>query len=150
MFAEDISEDFSEDRRYHFYWILECFWTSSKSSRKIAFFWEVFGSLYPLGFLPLSRFQKRGSSSFPRKIGTTTWKPSFTDPRSIRTSGGPRDLLDSPESMPPAGWCLKSRSRRSLIPPPCPARGQQLSSEQEPSKGRFSKGYGKIAYLPRN
>ena len=22
MFAEDISEDFSEDRRYHFYWIL--------------------------------------------------------------------------------------------------------------------------------
>ena len=23
MFAEDISEDFSEDRRCHFYWILE-------------------------------------------------------------------------------------------------------------------------------
>ena len=22
MFAEDISEDFSEDRRYHFYWFL--------------------------------------------------------------------------------------------------------------------------------
>ena len=38
MFAEDISEDFSEDRRYHFYWILEYFWISSKSSRKIAFF----------------------------------------------------------------------------------------------------------------
>ena len=38
MFAEDISEDFSEDRRYHFYWFLEYFWISSKSSRKIAFF----------------------------------------------------------------------------------------------------------------
>ena len=38
MFAEDISEDFSEDRRYHFYWILSYFGISSKSSRKIAFF----------------------------------------------------------------------------------------------------------------
>ena len=38
MFAEDISEDFSEEKRYHIYWILEYFWISSKSSRKIAFF----------------------------------------------------------------------------------------------------------------
>ena len=38
MFAEDVSEDFSEDRREHFYWILEYFWISSKSSWKIAFF----------------------------------------------------------------------------------------------------------------
>ena len=38
MFAEDISEDFSEDRRYHFYWILKYFRISSRSSRKIAFF----------------------------------------------------------------------------------------------------------------
>ena len=44
MFAEEISEDFSEDRKYHFHWILVDFWISSKSSRKIAFFWEVFGS----------------------------------------------------------------------------------------------------------
>ena len=34
VFAEDISED----ARDHFYWILEYFWTSSKSSRKVAFF----------------------------------------------------------------------------------------------------------------
>ena len=53
MFAEDISEDFSEDGRYHFYWFLEYFWISSKkSSRKIAFFWEAFGGFYPLGFYP--------------------------------------------------------------------------------------------------
>ena len=52
MFARDISEDFSEDRRYHFYWILKYFWLSSKSSRKIAFFWEAFGSLHPLGSYP--------------------------------------------------------------------------------------------------
>ena len=58
MFAEDISEDFSEDRRYQFYWILEYFRISSKSSRKIAFFWKVFGSFLPSGFLPLSRFQE--------------------------------------------------------------------------------------------
>ena len=51
---KDISEDFSEDRRYHFYWILEYFRISSKSSRKIDFFWEVFGSFYPLGFYPLA------------------------------------------------------------------------------------------------
>ena len=38
MFAEDISEDFSEDRRYQSYWLLEYFWISSKSSRKVAFF----------------------------------------------------------------------------------------------------------------
>ena len=37
MFAEDISENFSEDRRYHFYWILEYFLMYSESSRKIAF-----------------------------------------------------------------------------------------------------------------
>ena len=30
MFAEDISDDFSEDRRYRFYWIVEYFWISSK------------------------------------------------------------------------------------------------------------------------
>ena len=38
-FAEDSSEDFSEDRRYHFYWVLECLkvWIFSKSSRMIAF-----------------------------------------------------------------------------------------------------------------
>ena len=35
---------------YHFYYILEYFWISSQSSRKIAFFWEVFGSFCPLGF----------------------------------------------------------------------------------------------------
>ena len=52
MFAEDISEDFSEDRKYHFYWILKYFWTSSKSLRKIAFFWEVLGNVYPLGAYP--------------------------------------------------------------------------------------------------
>ena len=52
MFAEDISEDFSEDRRNHFYWILEVFWVSSKPLQKIAFFREVFGYFYPLGFYP--------------------------------------------------------------------------------------------------
>ena len=58
MFAEDISEDASEDRRYHFYWFFKYLWISSKSSRKIAFFWEVFGSFYALGFYPwaVSRF----------------------------------------------------------------------------------------------
>ena len=35
-----------------FYWISKYFWISSKSSRKIAFFWEVFRSVYPLGFYP--------------------------------------------------------------------------------------------------
>ena len=40
MFAEDIAEDFSEDRRYHVSWILEeYFWISSKSSEKFS---EVF------------------------------------------------------------------------------------------------------------
>ena len=52
LFADDISEDFSEDRRYHLYWILVYFWISSKSSRKIAFFGEIFGSSYPLSFYP--------------------------------------------------------------------------------------------------
>ena len=52
MFAEEISEEFSQDRRYHFHCFLEYFWISSKSSQKIALFWEVFGS-----FLPLSLFQ---------------------------------------------------------------------------------------------
>ena len=55
--AEDMSEDFSKIcsiRRYPFYWVLECFWISSTSSRRIAFFWEVFGSVYPLGFYPLA------------------------------------------------------------------------------------------------
>ena len=38
LFVEEISEDFSEDRRYHFYGILEHVWISSKSSQKFSFF----------------------------------------------------------------------------------------------------------------
>ena len=60
--GEDFAEEKNVRRRYfrrflrrskiwyHFYWILEYFWISSKSLRKIAFFWEVLGSFYPLGF----------------------------------------------------------------------------------------------------
>ena len=62
MLAEDISEDFSEDRRYHLYSILEYFCVSPKSSRKMAFFWEVFGSFCPLGF-DLSRLPLKGRES---------------------------------------------------------------------------------------
>ena len=60
MFAEDISEDFSEDRRYHIYWILEHFWISLKCLWKITLFGEVFCEFLASGFLPLSRFQVKG------------------------------------------------------------------------------------------
>ena len=50
MFAEDLSEDFSEDRRYHIYWIFEIFAEDS-------FLLRSFRKFLPSGFLPLRRFQ---------------------------------------------------------------------------------------------
>ena len=62
MFAEDISEDFSEDRRYHFYWILEYFWISSRKIVEDCFHLRSFRKFLSFGFLPLSRFQNIGGS----------------------------------------------------------------------------------------
>ena len=42
--------DFSEDRRYHFYWILEYLWIPSKSSRD-CFLLKSFRMYLPSGFL---------------------------------------------------------------------------------------------------
>ena len=59
MFAEDISE-FSEDSRYHFYWILEYFWISKHIFQIFAedcFLLRGFRKFLPSGFLPLCRFQ---------------------------------------------------------------------------------------------
>ena len=39
------------------YWVLHCFWISSKSWRHIAFFSEVFGGFLLSGFLPLRPYQ---------------------------------------------------------------------------------------------
>ena len=66
MFAEDISEDFSEDRRYHFYngfysisgYIFEIF-------AEDHFLLRSFRKFLPSGFLSLSRFQL-----FPARIVT--------------------------------------------------------------------------------
>ena len=55
---EDIApEDFSEDRRYHFYWISEYLrWMSSKSSAVRLLSSEEFWGVFTLwGFYPLSR-----------------------------------------------------------------------------------------------
>ena len=59
MFAEDISEDFSEDRKYHFYWILEYFWISFEIFAEDCFLLRSFRKFLPSGFVPLSRFQKK-------------------------------------------------------------------------------------------
>ena len=58
MFAEeDISEDFSEDRRYHFYWVLVYFLDIFEIFTEDCFLLRRFRKFLPSGFLPLSRFQ---------------------------------------------------------------------------------------------
>ena len=59
MFAEDISEDFSEDRRYHFF--LDIFEIFAED----CFLLRSFRKFLPSGFLPLSRFQKSDSKVTP-------------------------------------------------------------------------------------
>ena len=53
MFAEDISED----RRYHFCWILEYFWIDIEIFAEDCFLLKSFRKFLPSGCLPLSRFQ---------------------------------------------------------------------------------------------
>ena len=55
MFAEDISEDFSEDRRYHFYCILYRISGYLRNLRGRLLSSENFSEVLPSGFLPLSR-----------------------------------------------------------------------------------------------
>ena len=51
MFAEDISEDFAEVRKYHFYWNFE------HTFAEDYFLLRSFQKFLPSGFLPISRFQ---------------------------------------------------------------------------------------------
>ena len=74
MFAEDISEDFSEDRRYHICWILVVFLDIFEIFAEDCFLLRSFRKFLPSGFLPLSRFQLRVG---PRNPGTTTTKSTI-------------------------------------------------------------------------
>ena len=56
MFAEDISEDFSEGRRYHFYWIVEYFWISLNLRGRLLFS-EKFSEALPLWVFTFKQFQ---------------------------------------------------------------------------------------------
>ena len=60
MFAEDTSEDLSKDSKYY-YWIVEYFWISSKSSRMIAFLEEV-SEVFTLSVVTLWVFTLKPSS----------------------------------------------------------------------------------------
>ena len=71
MFAEDISEDISEDRRYHIYWILKYFLDIFEIFAEDCFLLRSFRKFLPSGFLPLSRFQKGGRRQ--HKMVTTIW-----------------------------------------------------------------------------
>ena len=70
MFAEDLSED----RKYHFDWILEYFWIASKSFAEDCFLLRSFRLFLPSVFVPLSCFQEQipetatAFSSFLRKV----------------------------------------------------------------------------------
>ena len=60
MFAEDISEDFSEDRRYHFLLDFKVFLDIFEIFAEDCFLLRSFRKFLPSGFLPLSRFQNFG------------------------------------------------------------------------------------------
>ena len=63
MFAEDISEDFSEDRRYHFYiGFLEYFWISSRNLRGRLLSSEKFSEVFTLWVFTLKPFPVNKSS----------------------------------------------------------------------------------------
>ena len=57
MFAEDISEDCSEDRRYHFLLDFIVFLDIFEIFAEDCFLLRSFRKFLPSGFLPLSRFQ---------------------------------------------------------------------------------------------
>ena len=52
MFAEDVSEEFSKDRRYHFYWML--FLDVLEIFAEDCFLLRSFWKFLPSGFLPFS------------------------------------------------------------------------------------------------
>ena len=59
MFAEDITEDFSEDRRYHFHSGFSSISGYLRNLRRRLLSSEKFSEVFTLWvFLPLSRFQK--------------------------------------------------------------------------------------------
>ena len=66
MFAEDISEDFSEDGRYHFLLDFKVFLDILEIFAEDCFLMRSFRKFLPSGFLPLSRFQ---TSVFTCKSG---------------------------------------------------------------------------------
>ena len=72
MFAEDISEDFSENRRYHFYWVFRIFLDIFEIFAEGCFLLRSFRKFLPSGFLPLSRFQPKF-----RGYGLTGSSPLF-------------------------------------------------------------------------
>ena len=57
MFAEDTSEDLSEDRRYHFLLDFRLFLDIFEIFVEDCFLLRSFRKFLPSGFLPLSRFQ---------------------------------------------------------------------------------------------
>ena len=79
MFAEDISEDFSEDRIYHFLLDFKVFLDIFEIFTEACFLLRSFRKFLPSGFLPLSRFQ--GQLSFQSLHGArrtrTTWSAGY-------------------------------------------------------------------------
>ena len=86
MFAEDISEDFSEDTRYHLYWIFDYFRMSWKSSVEDCFLLRSFQK-----FLPSCQRTPWGGGGWKKEGGGKPheWHPSqkgVLDPPSYGTS----------------------------------------------------------------